>query len=61
MNDESRNSSRGGSRTAAASKIERFVMMVNAFQPLAIVTEGSILGVAAVLDPLLGSYFLSWR
>ena len=44
---------RGGSRTAATSKMERFVIIVNGFQPLTITTKRSILDVAAVLDPLL--------
>ena len=45
---------RGGSRTAATSKMERFVIIVNGFQPLNIVTKRSISDVAAVLDsPLL--------
>ena len=45
---------RGGSRAAAASKMERFVIIVNGFQPLAIITKHSILDVAASLDlPLL--------
>ena len=44
---------RGGSRTAATSKMERFVIIVNGFQPLTIITKRSILGVAAVLDPPL--------
>ena len=55
-----RNLSRGGSRTAAiskmeraASKMERFVIIVNGFQPLTIITKHSILDVAAVLDPPL--------
>ena len=44
---------RGGSRVAAASKIERFVIIVNGFQPLTIITKRSILDVAAALDPPL--------
>ena len=44
---------RGGSITAATSKVERFVIMVNGFQPLAITTKRSISDVAAVLDPPL--------
>ena len=44
---------RGGSRTAATSKMERFVSIVNGFQPLTIITKRSILDVAAVLDPPL--------
>ena len=44
---------RGGSRTAATSKMERFAIIVNGLQPLTIVTKRSILDVAAVLDPPL--------
>ena len=44
---------RGASRTAATSKMERFVMIVNGFQPLTITTKRSILDVAAVLGPPL--------
>ena len=43
----------GGSRAAAASKIERFVKTVNGWKPLTIITKRSILDVAAVLDPPL--------
>ena len=43
----------GGSRTTAASKMERFVLIVNDFQPLTVITKRSILDVAAVLDPPL--------
>ena len=46
---------RGGSRTAATSKMERFVIIVNGFQPLTIITKRSILDVAAVLDPPLNT------
>ena len=42
---------RGGSRTAAPSKIELFVIIVNGFQPLAIITKCSILDIAAVPGP----------
>ena len=45
---------RGESRTAATSKIEHFVIRVNGFQPLTIITiitKCSILDVAAVLNP----------
>ena len=46
--------SRGGSRAAATSKMERFVIINNGFQPLAIITKRSILDVVAALDqPLL--------
>ena len=41
---------RGGSRTTATSKMERFVIIVYGFQPLTNVTKRSILGVAATLD-----------
>ena len=44
---------RDGSRTAATSKIESFVIIVNGFQPLAIITKRSTLDVAAFLDPSL--------
>ena len=44
---------RGGSRAAAASKMERFVIIVNGCKPLTIITKRSILDVAAVLDPPL--------
>ena len=45
--------SRGGSRAAATSKMKRFVVKVNAFQPLTIVTKRSILDVVAILEPSL--------
>ena len=44
---------RGGSRAAATCKIECFVIMVNGWKPLTIITKHSILDVAAALDPLL--------
>ena len=43
---------RGRSRTAAISKVELFVIIVNN-HPLSIITKSSNLDVAAVLDPLL--------
>ena len=43
---------RGGSRTDATSKMERFVIIVNNFQPLSIIKKRSILDIAAVLDQL---------
>ena len=43
----------GGSRTAVKSKMELFVIIVNGFQPLTLITKISILDVAAVLDPPL--------
>ena len=47
--------SRGGSRTAATSKMKRFVIIVTGWKPLTIITKCSILDVAAVLDPPLKS------
>ena len=44
---------RGRSRAAVKSKIERFVIIVNGFQPLTIITTRSILDAAAALDPPL--------
>ena len=49
---------RGGSRAAATSKVERFLVVVKAFQPLTITTERSILDVAAALDPPLIFHWL---
>ena len=40
---------RGGTSTAATSKMERFVIIVNGFQQLTITKKRSILDVAAVL------------
>ena len=44
---------RGGSRAAARSKMEHFVIIVNGFQLLTIITKRFILDVAAALDPPL--------
>ena len=41
----------GGSRAAATSNMEFFVIIVNSLQPLNIIKKHSILDVAAVLDP----------
>ena len=41
---------RGGSRAAATSKMERFVIIVNDWKPLIITTMRSILDVVAALD-----------
>ena len=52
---------RGGSRAAATSKTECFVIIVNGCKPLTIITKRSIMDVAAVLDPpleLVGKTFL---
>ena len=44
---------RGGSRRAAKSKMELFVIIVDGFKSLTIITKFSILNVAALLDPPL--------
>ena len=44
---------RGGSRTGATFKMERFVIIVNGWKPLTIITKSSILDVTAFLDPPL--------
>ena len=44
---------RGGSRTAVASKVDRFVIIVNDWKLLTIITKRSISDVAAVLVPHL--------
>ena len=51
------NDQRGRSRTAATSKMEAFLIIVNDFQPLTIITKCTILDVAAVLDPPLDQEF----
>ena len=43
----------GGSRAAGTSKMECFVIIVNDWKPLTIITKCSILDVAAALDPPL--------
>ena len=50
---------RGGSRTAATSKMERFVIIVNGFQPLTSMTKRSILHVSTGLDPPLIIIFVT--
>ena len=44
---------RGGSRAAATSKMGRFIIIVNGWRPLTIITKRSILDAAAALDPPL--------
>ena len=44
---------RGGSREAATSKMELFMILVNGLNPLTIIRKHSILDVAAALDPPL--------
>ena len=48
-----------GSRAAATSKIECFVIIVNGFQPLTIITKCSILDVTAALDPPVSDLIIS--
>ena len=45
---------RGGSRSAATSKTEHFVVIVNSWKLLPIITKSFIFDVAAVLDLPLG-------
>ena len=49
---------RGESRSAVTSKMKRFVIIVNGFQPITIITKRSILDVAAALDPRLHVVFV---
>ena len=44
---------RGGSRTSVTSTMEHFVIIVNGWKPLTIITKSSTMDVAAVLDPPL--------
>ena len=44
---------RGKSRAAVTFKMERFVIIVNGFQPFPIIIKRSIVNVAAALDPPL--------
>ena len=44
---------KGWSRAAATPKMECFVIIVNSWKPLTIITKRSILDVAAALDPPL--------
>ena len=47
--------SRGGSRTAATTKVELFVIIVNGWKPLTIITKFSTFDVVGVLGRLLVS------
>ena len=47
----------GGPKEAATSKMELFVITVNGYRPLTIITKDSILDVAGVLDPPLVGCF----
>ena len=48
--DKSNFKAKGGSKTAALSKMELFVIIVNIWKPLTIITKSSTLDVATVLD-----------
>ena len=48
---------KGGSRAAATSKMERFVIKVNGSKLLTVITKRSILDVVAALDPPLEIIF----
>ena len=54
---------RGGSRTATTSRMERFLIIVNGWKPLTIITKHSILDVAEALDPplLLKVIYNKWK
>ena len=41
----------GGSRTAATSKMEHFVVIVKGWKPFTVIRKCSVLDVVAVLDP----------
>ena len=45
---------RGGCRAAATSKVELYVIIVNDWKPLTIMTKSSTLDAVAVLDPPMG-------
>ena len=52
----------GRSRTAGTSRMELFVIIVNRWKPLTIITKSSILDVSAVLDPPLHcTPHMTWR
>ena len=53
--------STGGSRAAATSKMEWFVIIVNRSKPLTIITKRSILDVAAALDLPLIRFLVSCK
>ena len=52
---------RDGSRATARSKMESFVVVVNGWKPLTIITKRSILDVAAALDPPLKIKYPLWQ
>ena len=50
LEEDCRGDCRGGSKIAATSKMEHFVIIVNGWKPLTVITKSSILDVAAILD-----------
>ena len=52
---------RGGNRTATTYKMERFVIIVNDWKPLTVITKLSILDVAVALDPPLPFIIIYWN
>ena len=53
---------RGGSRAAVISKMEHFVIIVNGWKPLTIITKISILDVTLALDlPLVFMLLTLWK
>ena len=53
MSNENYMNFRGGSRATVSSKMERFVILFNGFQPLTIITKRSILEVVTALGRML--------
>ena len=51
---------RGGSRAAATSKMERFVIIINGLKPLTIITKRSLLDVEEALDLPLAVICFCW-
>ena len=51
----------GRSRAAATYNMERFVIIVNGFQPLTIINKHSIMDVAAALDPPLALQTITYK
>ena len=49
---------RDGSRTTATSEMECFVIIVNGWKPLTIITKHPILDAAAALDPPLAALLI---
>ena len=53
---------RNGYRAAATSQMESFVIIVNGWKPLTIITKHTILDVVVALDPsLIKCHFREWK